>query len=289
MKSSFKRLLGKLFVALKGLNWIESVYFQLSGNRYGLPPRRLRGKVGAPEIEEFLLVSYEFASWLKVLCGLKPYHNILEVGCGVGRTCLGIADYIKEPGLYDGFDIDEELIDYANGTIGRKNPAFKFRWFNVYNSSYNDRADAIPPEKFRFPYEDQQFDLVYLTSVFTHMFPPGINNYVKEIGRVLRCGGKCFATFFLLDNHPTSEEMWQVNDDYKRLVSLDSNSYPDQFKFKVMDPSKPESFVAYNLEFIDELFNNCGMKRILDPKYGRWSGNPEFLSYQDILIYEKIV
>lgn len=35
--------------------------------------------------------------------------------------------------------------------------------------------------------------------MFTHLSPADRDNYLREIRRVLRPGGRCFATFFLLD------------------------------------------------------------------------------------------
>ena len=50
-----------------------------------------------------------------------------------------------------------------------------------------------------FPCADNSFDLVFLTSVFTHMFAGDVENYLSEISRVLKPGGKCLITWFLLD------------------------------------------------------------------------------------------
>src|SRR5262249_61657027 len=63
----------------------------------------------------------------------------------------------------------------------------------------NPEGSAAASE-YRFPFEDQSFDFVVLTSVFTHLLPPDRDNYVSEVARVLRPTGRCFAAFFLLDD-----------------------------------------------------------------------------------------
>ena len=39
---------------------------------------------------------------------------------------------------------------------------------------------------FRFPFSDDRFDLAVACSIFTHMLPDEIENYVAEVFRVLK-------------------------------------------------------------------------------------------------------
>src|SRR3954452_23014549 len=48
--------------------------------------------------------------------------------------------------------------------------------------------------------------LVFLCSVFTHMMPNEAANYIGEIARVLKPGGRCVVTYFLL-NHENMTRM----------------------------------------------------------------------------------
>ena len=73
--------------------------------------------------------------------------------------------------------------------------------------------------------------MVFLASVFTHMLPDGVANYITEISRVLKPGGRCVATFFLLNPRPVAA-------DRRRPERLDF-TYPFGF-YRVIDPHNPE-------------------------------------------------
>ena len=78
---------------------------------------------------------------------------------------------------------------------------FRFTHVDLVNATYNPRAEATAAS-FRFPYDDEAFDLVIATSVFTHLLPEESSNYLTEIGRVLAPAGRLFSTWFLLDSAP---------------------------------------------------------------------------------------
>jgi len=52
---------------------------------------------------------------------------------------------------------------------------------------------------FRFPSSDDRIDLAVACSVFTHMLADEIENYVAEVFRILKTGGRCFMSVFLFD------------------------------------------------------------------------------------------
>lgn len=249
------------------------------------PSRKLRTIVGHPTLMLYASVGQEFAIYLKLLCALEPYHKVLDVGCGCGRVGGFLLSTIKAPGSYDGFDVVPKLIEDASERLGKLNPQFKFKTVNIYNQLYNPSSDAPKDSEFIFPYPDNHYDLVFLTSVFTHMLPPGLKNYVGQISRVLKKGGKCFCTVFLFQNAPEKTDSWQLSQLKQGLISIPS--FEDSSFFKVNNPRRPEDMMAYDLEYLDGIFKKNGMTRSSSPYFGYWSGNPDFLSYQDIVIYEK--
>ena len=73
------------------------------------------------------------------------------------------------------------------------------------NTHYNPGGE-IEALRYRFPYDDGQSDVVFAASVFTHMKPENVTRYFAEAGRVLRRGGRCLFSFFLLDNYLPARE-----------------------------------------------------------------------------------
>lgn len=87
----------------------------------------------------------------------------------------------------------------APGTSPPVIPTSGFPVADVLNHAY--RPDGVTAATaFRFPYPRSILDLAVLTSVFTHMRPDDVRSYLAEIHRVLRPGGRCFITWFVLDN-----------------------------------------------------------------------------------------
>jgi hypothetical protein len=121
--------------------------------------------------------------------------------------------------------------------------------------------------------------LVILTSVFTHMMPDDVNNYLKVIFRVLKKDGKCFVTFFLL------------NDEIKSSIE-NRNYFNFPFKYdnyRLLDKNVKEANIAYEESFlIDNLFinNKLYAENIY---YGWWSGKSReySLSFQDTILLSR--
>lgn len=225
----------------------------------------------------------ETAAYLKLLCGLKPTSRILDVGCGCGRTASMLKYYIREPGCYHGFDAVEMLIDAAKRIFDPSR--FHFRHINIFNEEYNPDPRALDPGTMRFPYDDGFFDIVILNSVFTHMLPRGMSRYVSEISRVLKTDGRCFATFFLKQNNPEDQNgKWDAKHDWDGLHAVDG---APKDHVAVRDREKPGSWVAYDADYVLSVFEKAGMRAVHGPLFGNWSGNPDWLTHQDILVFEK--
>jgi SAM-dependent methyltransferase len=250
------------------------------------PTRDLRTVIGAPDLVEYALTGYEFSLYLKILAGLKSYHNVLEVGCGCGRVAGFLLGTIKDPGSYDGFDVVPALIEDATRRLAPFNDRFHFRTFDIYNKFYNPSESALKAGSFVFPYPENHYDIVFLVSVFTHIMPQGLKNYIQQISTVLKSGGKCLSTFFLLSNMPGEGDLWKtekITQELTRMPLEEDNEF-----FKVKNPERPEDMIAFDLPYIDKLFLSAQMQRESEPYYGLWSGNPQFISYQDLVVYKKI-
>ena len=223
---------------------------------------------------DYEVVGQEFFQFFLDIGKLKSNEKVLDVGCGLGRMAMPLTRYLSDEGSYDGFDIVAEGISWCKENISKKYPRFNFQVSDVYNKQYNPTGKYKAAE-YKFPFDDASFDFVFLTSVFTHLLPLDMENYLREIKRVLRRNGRCFITYFLLN-----EEALQL---------MASGQSKEDFKFdfgiyRTVSIEVPEYCIAYNEKTIIDLYHKCGLEILYPVRYGLWCGRKEFTSYQDIII-----
>ena len=114
---------------------------------------------------------------------ITPDSSVLDIGSGIGRIAIPLTSFL-EKGLYEGFDIMKPGIRWCQRNISTRFPHFKFIQVSLANDLYRNSGDAAA--KFVFPSANDQFDLAIATSVFTHMLPEEVIQYVEEIHRVLK-------------------------------------------------------------------------------------------------------
>lgn len=246
----------------------------LSGRREDLvPPRRLNF-VGGPD---YRATGDEFMRYFTELAGLEPRHRVLDVGCGIGRMARPLTAYLATGGSYDGIDIDRTGIDWCTANITARFPDFHFQRIDVLNKHYNPKG-SVKASEYRFPFADGQFDLVFLTSVFTHMYPDDVEHYLSEIGRVLRPGGTCLITWFLWN-----AEAETLSREKKATVRFDF----DLGSYRAMNKDVPEDAVSFRETDVLGLYRRNGLGIEPPVYYGRWCGRTPFLSFQDIIIARK--
>ena len=220
-------------------------------------------------------IGKEFFSYFKSLGGLLPEHKVLDIGCGSGRLSIPLTEYIKD-GSYDGFDVIKSEIDWAQNNITTKFPNFRFSHVDVTNNIYNLGNQGA--DSFVFPFDDSTFDFIYLNSVFTHMRTNDVRNYLREISRVLKPGGKCLITYFLLNN--ISSELIENGKSIIKFKYFIED-------FMTNDKDNPEEAIAFQEDFILSLYEQNELKVQLPINYGSWCSRSEYLSFQDIIVAKK--
>lgn len=209
--------------------------------------------------------------------GLSPDDRVLDVGCGIGRMAVPLTKYLDAGGSYEGIDIVPEGIEWCQNEITTRSPNFRFTLADVYNKQYNPTG-KFKASEYVFPYEDDSFDFTFLASVFTHMLPEEVDNYLSEIARVLKGGGRCLITFFLLNQ--------------ESLALMESGASTIVFKHaldgcRVKERGTPEVAVAYPEDTIRTLYQRYGLEIEEPIHYGAWPGRRERLGYQDIVVASK--
>lgn len=270
LPTSWKRRLRPLYHM--GLDAFDIV----SGHRRsGLPPSRIMlPQIGRRDADFFYSGARWMADTVKTECGLRPDGSILDLGCGVGRLAIGLLDYLEPPGRYEGLDIDGASIRWARQRIEREHPDFRFQIADVYNSQYNPKGD-VAPKDYRFPYDDDDFDVAFLHSVFTHMLPRDLERYLQELARVVRPGGVTHISYYLLN--PESDAI--------AAGSRPAIDFPHDFGvYRSISRETPEYSVAYQESFLRDLYDKHGFTVEEPISYGNWTGREGARTYQDIVI-----
>jgi len=235
-----------------------------------LPPLALRD-VGPSDFQE---TGREFLGHMVSLGSLQPSEAVLEIGCGPGRMALPLTSYLRTEGRYVGVDVVAKAVAWCRRNISRRHPNFTFHHGDVFNQRYNP-SGRIQAHDYTFPFKDHSFDFVFLTSVFTHMYPKGIKRYLYEIARMLRPTGRVFCTFFML------------NPEQRALAEMGRNDIDFRFDrgiYRIRNHETPESALALEEKALGAMFVEAGL-RIQGPiKFGSWSGRGDGLSYQDIVL-----
>lgn len=226
---------------------------------------------------DFTAVGEEFLRYFVELGGLRPDDRVLDVGCGIGRMAVPLTGYLSPRGEYRGFDIVKEGIDWCDGAIATRFPNFRFTHADIVNRHYNPAGRHLARE-YRFPYPDASFDFAFLTSVFTHMLPPDLGNYLGEVSRVLTPGGRCLMTMFLLDD----ESRTCIR---ARRSTLDFSHAVDGCL--TIDASDPEAAIAYEEAAVRDGLAAVHLSVDEPIHRGSWCGRPSYLSYQDIILVTK--
>lgn len=194
--------------------------------------------------------------------GLAPGHRVLDVGCGIGPLALGLIPHLGS-GSYDGFDIHAESIAWCRRAIGDRDPRFRFRHADLFNTAYNP-GGTLRAAEYRFPYESATFDFALLSSVCTHLLRDDVAHYLNELARVLRPGGRCVVSYYLL------------NEETRRGIAAGTSFLAfthavGEAGSRVVDPANPERAIAHPEELVRGLYAASGL-RIEEPiRPGRWN------------------
>lgn len=229
---------------------------------------------GPQSYKEFKQNGREFLRYYIQLCGLRPDEKILDVGSGIGRKTLPLVDYLNERGSYDGLELVKSGVEWCTEKYTGRYPNFRFHLIDVYNELYHPEGKYKATE-YQFPFEAEQFDFVVLNSVFTHMVAEEVEHYLSEIARVLKTGGRCLISFFLL------------NEGSLELIARGKSTINLQYEIgpgRALSRERPELAIGFDEEYVTNLYNDLRLEIRQPVYYGSWCGREEYLSYQDLIV-----
>jgi SAM-dependent methyltransferase len=235
-------------------------------------------------MEEWFSWADEWSMLLRMHAGLKASSKVMEVGCGLGRIAFPLRSILSKAGSYDGFEICKYKVEFLKKNFEPSYPNFHFVWADVHNTFYNPEGE-VDPSEYRFPYDDDYFDVSFAASVFTHMAPANTHQYFKETARVLKPGGRALYSFFLLDNYERERPrpMGFASPDFAF-----EHAHRDDPRVRISRPEDPEYMTAYRMDLLQEIVNQSGLEFASDPLIGRWSGvSDTWIGSQDVLLLRK--
>lgn len=223
------------------------------------------------------IIGKEFLDYFVQLGGLSKDAHVLDVGSGFGRMAVPLTGYLSEEARYEGLEILSKGVSWCQRKISTRFENFNFRALDVKNGRYNPKGKVLASD-YKFPFDNEIFDFVILTSVFTHMLPADVENYLSEISRVLKPEGKCFITYFLL----TSE--------VSNLIDVGKSQFGLKYSYedcRIESEQDPEHVVAYPEGKLINWYKKYQLK-VSSIYSGSWCGRKEYTSFQDIVIAEKV-
>lgn len=222
---------------------------------------------------DFKETGKKFKDFFIEYADLNPESNILDIGSGIGRMAIPLAQYLNHSSKYEGFDVVEKGVKWCERNITTSYPNFTFQYIDLHNDLYKKGGSTAA--EFNFPYSANTFDVAISISVFTHMIESEMIHYIKEVYKVLKPGGKCFATFFVYD-----EQTEPSRNDFQFNYS--------EGNYALMDKRVKSANVAYELYFLLNSIEKIGFD-ICFLNRGNWQKymSEESLDFQDIIVFQK--
>jgi SAM-dependent methyltransferase len=218
-----------------------------------IPPNHMRIRIGVSNRLFANGIHYKTAAqgfWMYCLANgyIRMDSTIVDIGSGCGRYAhiLRDTEFLGQrfTGTYVGIDIDDELLDWCRSNFD--DARFSFFHSSHASSSYVNRRDGDGYVK--LPVEDDSADLVFSTSLFSHLLETELRNYVEESFRVLKPGGMMIMSVFCLDHPPPTYGNRHT------FAHRLGNAFVESM-------AQPEAAVAYGKDFLISLAKEIGFKK----------------------------
>lgn len=219
---------------------------------FDVPPQ-LRQGASKDKVEKYVDEGRILLSYMSKTLGLPNMgaSDVLDVGCGTKFT-EAILRYDIPIGNYTGIDVNKPMIDHlAQAT---NDPRFTFRHMNTHNEMYNPDGQPLAPDN-ELPVGDQQFDIICLYSVFTHLAPHDYSNMLHVLRPYIRESGKLIFSLFVDERSGTG---YGLTEDI--ATDAPDDWQPSGLPFRDAYPGKPLQWALYSREYAFELIGGTGWK-----------------------------
>jgi SAM-dependent methyltransferase len=244
-----------------------------------VPPRQINPNIGftprrGAYARAFVTSGDRVVEMLKDYAAVQPSQSVLDIGSGIGRIARPLTAVLAADGLYRGFDVDPRAVAWCRRAY-RRFANFAFAYAPVGYVNVKGLA-PIRGEEFVFPYPDSTFDVAFSMSVYTHLAREVVDHYLAETSRVLRPGGVCVNTFFVMDEFAI-DAMHAGRAD-RSYVQQGAGTY-------VADRDNPNFGIGFTPDVITSLHESHDLAIIPPIRFGDWNGRAgKPYVYQDVVV-----
>jgi SAM-dependent methyltransferase len=193
----------------------------------------------------------------------ENFKSILDFGCGCGRVISGFEGLLSKDVKLYGCDINSDLVSFAQNNIPFADVAL---------------TGHMPP----LPYATGQFDLVYSSSVYTHMSLAAMLQWTGELARVVKPGGVA-----MISHHGTryAEALERISSEGSRILA-ERGYYVHRHvpEGETWEGSNDYATFASS-DFMRTMFRGFEVLRIFP---GISYGPNEFCSLQDLIVFRRL-
>jgi SAM-dependent methyltransferase len=246
---------------------LDRLHLRATG-RGSWPPYSLRRHVGPPA--KFALAARQTEEWIERFQLLGNNSRVLDIGCGCGAMVPAFARHFDSCSSYVGFDVHPPSIDYCRRVFAADS---RFRFFLAEVGSPYGNHRGSSAAGYRFPLDDDSVDFVLAKSVFTHLQEDVALQYLREIGRVLRPGGRALVSAFL----------YTLPGEESGLFAALPHPAKPEARIRWRLAAKPEAAIAFE----GSLFQQWVAESRLEAEQFVpifWPGKSSILAGQDLLI-----
>lgn len=220
-----------------------------------------------PYSHHFINIGKTFHKLLIEHINLTKSCRLLDVGCGSGRLSLQLENWLH----YVGFDINLHFVSLA------QNYSRNIDLFDIHHEEFNPFG-SIDPMTFEFPYSTP-FDAVIAIAVFNHFRVEWLDNYFKQIARVLKRNGSFFGTFILLNDQS------KLDIDTKSNHKFTFDHRTDDGWYHTVE--RPLLNVAISENYIRRKMMENKLSIIEPIRYGEWRQSGLAITGHDVIIAKK--